>query len=184
MIMKLTCGQMEILMSFYLEGELSKCLKEKADEHLRECKSCTDKYEMVKTLYSDMRKGTFTNTLGNAENIFSNNSNTENIFKTNLSAYMDNELPEEESIKIKKIAITNKIARKELEDSYNIRRLMHDSFKKTKAEVKQDYAKAILKQLKLDEEAEMEFHPAITLLIVFTLTVLIGTTIVLLSMSA
>ena len=181
--MKITCGQMDILISFYMEGELSKCLKETVEEHLRECKSCYDKYEMVKTLYSDMRKGVFTNRFDESENIFSNNTERENIFKTNLSAYIDNELPENESIKMKKIAITNETARKELEDSYNIRRLMHDSFKKTKAESKQDYARVVLKQLQMDNEAQMEFHPAVTLLIVFTMTVLIVTTIVLLILS-
>ena len=31
--MEITCTQMDVLISFYIEGDLSKALKEKVDEH-------------------------------------------------------------------------------------------------------------------------------------------------------
>lgn len=181
--MKLTCGQMDILVSFYLENELSSCLKKQFEEHLDECESCRSKFEVIKSMFAEI--GSFSGT--GIVNGFDDDYKTsvhENIFSSKLSEYIDNELPSDENIKIKKYAITNKQARKELEDSYNIRRLMSDSYKRTKAEAKQDYTKSILKRLELEEEAQAGFHPAINLLIVFTVTVLVITTIVLLSLSA
>ena len=178
--MKLTCGQMDILISFYLENELSPCLRQQFEEHLRECKSCGSKFEMIKTMFSEMRNKT-------CSEGFNDNYGTkvhENIFSTKLSEYIDNELSGDENIKIKKFTITNQKARKELEDSYNIRRLMSDSYKKTKADAKQDFTKSILKQLELEEAAQAGFHPAISLLIVFTVTVLVVTTVVLLSLNS
>ena len=81
------------------------------------------------------------------------------------------------------MTITNKQARKELEDSYNIRRLMSDSYKKTKAEAKQDYTKKIMRQLEFENEIQSGFNPAIKLLIIFTVTVLISAAILLISLN-
>ena len=39
-------------------------------------------------------------------------------FKANLSAYIDNELDDKENIRIRKITISNPIARKDLEEMY------------------------------------------------------------------
>ena len=58
---------------------------------------------------------------------------------------------------------------------------MNDSFKKTQDSCKKDFSKSILKQLQLEEEATLGIHPAIKLLILFTITVLILTAIVLMS---
>ena len=116
------------------------------------------------------------------ENEFTNrdsNSEQYKIFKTNLSAYIDNELPSEENIKIKKFTINNQNARKDLEESYHIRKLMHESMKKTENEAKIDFSKNILKQLEYEYEDESFcINPAIKILIFFTLTVLITTIIV------
>jgi len=181
--MKLTCNQFEILISFYLENELSPCLKKQFEEHLQTCKLCSEKFEIIKTLLDDMKNVSVNSRSENSPEDYYITNVHENIFKTNLSAYMDNELTNDENIKIKKYTITNKNARKDLEDSYNIRRLMQNSYKKTKADAKQDYTKTILKKLELEHEIQSEFQPAIKLLIVFTLTVLIVTTIVLLSLN-
>ena len=186
--MKLTCSQMDILMSFYLENELSPCLRKQFEEHLDKCRTCSAKFEIVKTMFSEMKSstiGTYNMDNNNDDNDEEYKTNVhENIFKTKLSEYIDNELSGDENIKIKKYTITNKNARKELEDSYNIRRLMSDSYRKTKAEAKQDYTKTILKRLELEEEAQSVFNPAINLLIVFTVTVIVITTYVLLSLNA
>lgn len=81
------------------------------------------------------------------EEICSANSNSQyRIFQNNLSAYIDNELPSDESIKIKKYTINNKKARKELEDTYNIRRLMSESFNKTKMDARQDFSRNVIRQ--------------------------------------
>lgn len=187
--MKLTCTQMDVLISFYIEGDLSKALKNQVEEHLKTCPSCRAKYDIIKTMISDL-KNSFQE---EEEEIFAarNLQDSANqvtsgqyrVFKNNLSAYIDNELSNEENIKIKKFTINNQKARKDLEDSYNIRKLMNDSFKKSKAEARHDFSKNVLRQLELEEEATLGFHPAIKLLIAFTISVLVLTTIVLFSLN-
>ena len=179
--MKLTCSQMEVLISFYLEGELSDSLRNQVEEHIESCHSCRAKYNVLESLLDDLKK---TVEVSNSENYsgFTNNRQYQ-LFKTNLSAYIDNELPEEEKLKIKKFAISNKHAKNELEKSYRIRKLINDSYVKTKNDAKTDFARSTLKQLQLDEENALNFHPAIRLLIVFTVSVLVLTTIVLVSLS-
>ena len=185
--MKLTCAQMDVLISFYIEGDLSDALKSQVEDHLEHCSTCRVKYDIVKSMIGEMQQclSKEENKAFNTCSNFYNSATSEHymLFKNNLSAYIDNELPTEDIIKIKKFAINNKCARKDLEDSYKIRKLLNNSFKKTKSEVKRDFSRSVMKQLELDEEANLGFHPAIKILIIFTLTVLITTTIVLFYLS-
>ena len=180
--MKLTCSQMEVLISFYLEGDLSPSLKKQVEEHLEECSLCKTKYNVIEALLGDMQKSVSTLGEYSSQQNFTNSEQYQ-LFKTNMSAYIDNELPENEKLKIKKFTISNKCARNELEKSYRIRKLINDSYLKTKNDTKADFTRSTLKQLQLDEENSLNFHPAIKLLIVFTISVLVLSTIVLVSLS-
>ena len=177
--MEITCAQMDVLLSFYIEGDLSKALKIKVEEHLKKCSACRAKYNIVKNMLEDLKASVDTK-----EEILSANSNSQyRIFQNNLSAYIDNELPAEENIKIKKFTINNKQARKELEDTYNIRRIMSDSFEKTKLDAKQDFSKNVIKQLSPNEEYNLSFHPVLKLAIAFVMTVLVLSTIIIFSLT-
>ena len=180
--MKLTCAQMDILMSFYLENELSQCMKEQVEEHLQNCSVCSAKYDIVKSMVNDMKENVSQPIHYSGEGSFTN-THQYNLFKTNLSAYIDNELPINENIKIKKLTINNKKARQDLEKSYSLRKVMKDSFKKAKAEARQDFSKCVLKKLELEDEKNLEFHPAILSLVAFTVSVLIISTIVIVSLN-
>ena len=182
--MKLTCSQMEVLMSFYLEGDLSASLRKQVEEHLEGCSACKAKYDVLEALFGDMRKSVSAVKTGDfpEQKDFTNNSQYY-LFKTNMSAYIDNELPENEKLKIKKFAINNKQAKNDLEKSYKIRKLINDSYLKTRNSVKTDFTRSTLKKLQLEEENALNFHPAIKLLVVFTISVLIFTTIVLISLN-
>ena len=85
----------------------------------------------------------------------------------------------DENIKMKKITINNPIARQDLQDNYNMRKLMKESFDKTKSEMRQDFSRSVLRQLELEDEVNYGFHPAIKILICFTMLVLILTSVVL-----
>ena len=189
--MNLTCSQMDVLISFYIEGDLSQSLKKKVEDHLQSCSSCRAKYDIIKSMVTDLRNS-FAKEEETEEEISNKNpalhfpqskSLQYRLFKNNLSAYIDNELPNDENIKIKKFTINNINARQDLEDSYEIRKLMNDSFRKTKADIRHDFSRSVLKQLELEEDATLGFHPAIKLLIAFTLSVLIITSLVLISLS-
>lgn len=185
--MKLTCTQMDVLISFYIDGDLSKSLKSQVEEHLKKCPTCRAKYDIIKSMITDL-KCSFLESEEEQVKTFPSNtaqatSQQYRVFKNNLSAYIDNELENEENIKIKKFTINNKKARQDLENSYYIRKLMNDSFRKTKNDSKQDFSRNILKQLELEEEATLGFHPAIKLILGFTLSVIVLTIIVLFSLS-
>lgn len=186
--MKLTCAQMDVLISFYIDGDLSKTLKNQVENHLKDCSTCRAKYDIIKSMLSDLKNSFDLQEELTPNEVYSDGSSSctsqqYRLFKNNLSAYIDNELDNDENIKIKKFAINNKSARKALENSYNIKRLMNNSFSKTKSDAKQDFSRSVLRQLELEEEATSGFNPAIKLLLGFTISVLILTTIILFSLS-
>ena len=53
--MEITCTQMDVLISFYIEGDLSKPLKKNVEEHLNKCETCRAKYEILKSMLTDLR---------------------------------------------------------------------------------------------------------------------------------
>lgn len=173
--MEITCIQMDILISFYIDGDLSESLKEKVEEHLKNCPTCKAKFNIINSLFSDIK------TNANKEKIYTTNSHSTKqyqFFKNNLSAYIDNELPEEECIKMRKYTIGNKKARKDLEDSYHIRKLMRDSFKKSKTSSKSDFSKDILKQIEQNDKNEYTFNPLVMVAFSFVMSVLLISAIV------
>lgn len=178
--MEITCAQMDVLISFYIEGDLSKTLKAKVEEHLKTCSVCRAKYDIIKTMLQDLKESLDEN---EPEVVTSATNSQYRLFQNNLSAYIDNELPPEENIKIKKFTINNKKARKELENTYNIRKLMNDSFHKTKSEFRQDFSKNVMKQLDLNNEANLNFHPVLKVAIAFVATVLILSAIIVFSLT-
>lgn len=177
--MEITCAQMDVLLSFYIEGDLSKNLKVKVEEHLKKCPACREKYNIINSMIQDLKTS-----VEEKEEIFSANSNSQyRIFQNNLSAYIDNELPADESIKMKKFTINNKNARKELENTYNIRKLMNESFNKTRLDAKQDFSKNILRQLNPGEDYSFTFHPILKLAATFVMTVLVLSAIIVFSLT-
>ena len=178
--MEITCTQMDVLISFYIEGDLSKVLKGKVEEHLKNCPTCRAKFEIINSLLKDLKESVE----NEQEEALSTIQNSQyRLFQNNLSAYVDNELPPEENIKIKKFTINNKKARKELENTYSIRKLMNDSFQKTKSESRQDFSKNVMKQLDMSSEASVGFNPLLKVAIAFVLTVLLLSAIIVFSLT-
>ena len=54
--MEITCLQMDVLISFYIDGELSDALKTKVEEHLKECPVCRAKLNIISSLFTDVKK--------------------------------------------------------------------------------------------------------------------------------
>lgn len=176
--MEITCLQMDVLISFYIEGDLSEGLKTKVEEHLRNCPTCRAKFNIINSLFTDLKKEVG---VKQTDEVFSTNSHSTHqyqFFKNNLSAYVDNELPKEEIVKMKKYTITNKKARRELEDTYHIRKLMQDSFKKTKSDTKPDFSKKIMKQINNEYQNELGFNSLISVAFAFVICVLLISAIV------
>ena len=103
--MKLTCAQMDVLISFYLDGELSVALKKQVEEHMQACATCRAKFDIIKSMISDLKNCCEVEKTYSQSESFPNPSAISQqyrIFKTDLSAYIDNELTNDENIKIGK----------------------------------------------------------------------------------
>ncbi len=145
---RLSCEQVGALMAFYIENKLSDKLSYFVEEHLAACPSCREKYQTMKNIinkYSSLKNNIPPKPAN--ESINQHITKQYEEFKLNLSAYIDNELDDDENIKIKKITISNPLARQDLEDIYNFKKLLHTSFEKTKNELKEDYSKNVMMKI-------------------------------------
>ena len=170
--MEITCAQMDVLLSFYIEGDLSKALKIKVENHLKECAACRAKYDIIKTMIEDLKC-----VVSDKDEVYSPGKVSRyGSFRNNLSAYVDNELNSIDSIKIKKIAISNPLARQDLENIYTFKKLLHSSFEKTKNELKNDYSKTTICQFKhdnADEKINFSFYK-LTAIFFMMITVIVA----------
>lgn len=153
MTSNLTCAQVSALLSFYLDDRLNSQLKQFVKAHLDTCPICRAKYEALKDMVTSLKAvhERITN-MKPEEKENSQVSPQFAEFKANLSAYIDNELTDEENIKVKKFVISNPEARKELEKTNRLRKMLNESFERTKNEMKTDYAKFILRRIDIQEE--------------------------------
>lgn len=179
MTINLTCTQVSALLSFYIDDKLSSQLKQFVEAHLATCPSCRAKLEALKNMVKSLKE--VHEKLASMQPNSQEDSTTSqyNNFKANLSAYVDNELSNEENIKIKKYVISNAKARQDLENMYNLKKVLSNSFERAKNEIKDDYAKFILKRIDIQEEVygPDSFAKVVALFIViltvFTLTAVI-----------
>ena len=162
----LTCSQVAALINFYLDGKLNPRLKEYVNLHLLKCPKCRKKVEDLKkilTKYSQIKKSI------NKEEIPINAE-----FRNNLSAYVDNELNSNENIKIKKIAISNPTARKELESMYKFQKIVHSAYEKTKNDAKFDYSKDILSKIQENKDYTTTYFYKLAIIFALIMTGIIS----------
>ena len=67
-------------------------------------------------------------------------------FREKMSAYIDNELSNEEILKFKKYAIANPPVKTELENMYKIKNALNLSYEKTKNNFKEDFSGEIMRK--------------------------------------
>lgn len=157
----LSCEQVTALLSFYAENKLSEKLSNYVKAHLDKCPQCREKYRHLQCILK--RFNEIKNETPESPYI----TKQYEIFKSNLSAYVDNELNDIENIKIKKIAISNPLARQDLEDIYTYKKLLHTSFEKTKNELKNDYSKAVVCHLQEESCEKSGIDPFIKIVTIF-----------------
>lgn len=176
MTINLTCTQVSALLSFYIDNKLSCQLKQFVEAHLSTCPACRAKLDALQNMVKSLKE--VHEKLADVKTDPHENSDSEqyNNFKTNLSAYVDNELSDEENIKIKKYVISNVKAREDLENMYKLKKVLNNSFEKAKHDAKEDYARYILRRIDIHEEvyAPDSFAKVVALFIViltvFTIT--------------
>ena len=167
---QLTCEQVTALLNFYIEDTLSSKLKECVRRHLENCPECMEKFISMQNIMNKFIE------IQNKEIENPYATKQYEDFKSNLSAYVDNELNSIDSIKIKKIAISNPLARQDLENIYTFKKLLHSSFEKTKNELKNDYSKTTICQFKhdnADEKINFSFYK-LTAIFFMMITVIVA----------
>ncbi len=174
---ELNCEQVVTLLTFYIEGKLSRKLSENVEHHLSMCPSCKEKYiKLSKILenYAGIKNKINEDEIVINEEEF--NTPQYQVFRDNLSAYIDNELSDDDNLKIKKIAIANPLARKDLENIYYFKQILQSSFNKTKNSMKQDYTKKTLSQLYPSQEVNSGawLNKVVTAFVFFMIVMLFG----------
>lgn len=152
MAANLTCTQVSALLSFYIDDKLSSQLKQFVEEHLSVCPTCRAKLESLRTMLDSLKEVHEKLAVVKPKEKEILEASQSEEFKMNLSAYIDNELDDTENIKMKKNIISNPKVRQELEKMYTLKKMLHNSFEKTKNESKEDYSKFILRRIDMQEE--------------------------------
>ncbi len=174
---ELNCNQVMTLMTFFIEGKLSSKLMASVEYHLSICADCRQKYMKLKKILDNFSeiKNKIDNDCAEIDEKFYDNPQYK-VFKENLSAYIDNELSDEENIRIKKIAIANPLARKDLENIYAFKQLLQSSFSRTKNSMKNDFVKKTLNKLSIKEDSDNDhqFYKIITVFAGIMTFILVG----------
>lgn len=177
MTVNLTCTQVSALLSFYIDDKLSDQLKQFVESHLDNCPTCRAKLNALKTMVTSLKE--VHEKLAAIKPKESHEATECNELRMNLSAYVDNELSDEDNIKVKKYIISNPKVRQELEDLYKLRKMLQNSFEKTKQGAREDYSRYILNRIDIQQEiyGPDSFAKVVALFIfltaVFTVTALI-----------
>lgn len=164
---QLNCNQVVTLLTFYIENKLDENLSICVREHLSTCEKCQEKYLKLKRILENFSE--IKTKINEEDRVDTKQYETPQYetFKANLSAYIDNELSDNENIKIKKIAISNPLARKDLEEVYAFKQLLQSSFNRTRNELKQDYAKRTLEKMYTKSIQKEEINPFYKLVGIF-----------------
>ena len=167
--MKITCAQFEGLISFYMDGELSESLKNTFEEHLKLCPNCNMKYSVISKIINDIKDAYSKYISQETDCIEAEISGVEQNSEITqyLSAYIDNELPEEFNIKIRRSIIAKPKERDKLEKLYKLRKIMSKSFVEQKNKLKTDYSREIVRLInKSSETKEVYFHCTLFIIVV------------------
>lgn len=165
---ELSCSQVLSLINFYIEDKLTPKMNDLVKYHLKNCKHCNRKYQELKNVLAKY-KYTNKNTTNTRNSI-----NLSNDLIKKLSEYVDNELNPDENVKIKKIAIANPNALKQLNSMYKFKQLMQNAYQKTKANAKIDYSKNVILKIQDSGIYTTTYFNKIIILFCILISIIIG----------
>lgn len=151
--MSLSCSQVSSLMTFYINNKLNYPVKQMFEDHLKNCPACYEKYIALVEIMSKFSEAkNYIDNIKYEHPIEIKDEEKDYVLVQSLSAYSDNELSEQDSLKVKKYIITNLSARKTLEEFCSLKNILKESFEKSSNKFKIDFSKNIMKQLDIKEE--------------------------------
>src|SRR5574344_734342 len=140
-MINISCEQFETLMSFYFNDDLSEYVRKSFEKNISTCQFCQQKYILFVGIIKDLKDSY--NHLSH-ENVSTKTLNGCDLY-SNISAYVDNELTDSETIKLKKMIISKPEVRDKIEKMYNLKKTLKNSFEQVKPQ--KDYSKIILNKL-------------------------------------
>lgn len=159
--MKITCNQFEGLLSFYLNNDLGENLKNMVEEHIRNCPDCRMKYDVLHTIIDDIKDAYKQFINGDDYIVKDDNEDNDTHSLSELSAYIDNELSDEHSVKLRKKIVAKPKLRQKIDKLYKIRKFMSSSFKEQKNKLKTDYSKNIVRDINTNLKTRQSYYHCI-----------------------
>ena len=157
----MNCNQFEGLITFYLDDELSESLKQSFEEHMQECSACKMKYKVISSIIGDIK--TAYNKIINdnypqkADYVECGAEHEhpkypveilpDDISPIDLSAYVDNELTDDNNIRIRRSIVSKPKIRTKIEKLYKLKKILYSSFNEQKNKMKSDFSKEVLKNV-------------------------------------
>lgn len=139
--MSITCKKVASLMSMYIDEKLDDNLKSFVQRHLEVCPSCYNKYVTLKKMLAELKDAYSSISVSQKQPTAAKfNIREHDRFHDNLSSYLDNELPLDESVDMKKYMIQFPSARDELERMYRMQKAMKTAFENIKPDIGRDFA--------------------------------------------
>ncbi|MCR5261277.1 MAG: zf-HC2 domain-containing protein [Candidatus Gastranaerophilales bacterium] len=165
---KSDCDKFLKMLPAYIEGKISSEQIIEIEKHLSVCSSCFEKYINLKNI-SQKIKNSF-------ENIKQEKfiSDKDSFFNENLSAYIDNELSNEEYLFFNGYVALNPEKRKELDEMLYFEEKLKESLEKNRQILQKDLSKKIVRQIRLENPAcvsEMYVTASIATIILVLLTI-------------
>ena len=182
--MDINCSQFEGLLSFYLNDDLNENLKCAFEEHMKTCPTCNMRYSVVSSVIEDI-KSAYDEVIGktpvdkvdmvedNEDVSASDYDILDGFLNTELSAYVDNELDENRSVKIRRDIISKPRLRQKVEKLYGLKKVLSDSYKINKNKLKTDFSKEIIRKINnIESDRQIYFHCTAFILVVILAIVL------------
>ncbi len=147
---KMACSQVTALLSYYIDGKVSAQITYFIEQHLKRCRACRERYEVLLKAIKDIRE-----VKTQIDSIEPKTcvpvSAYSASFKEKMSAYLDNELSDEECLRFRRYAIANPPVRDELDGLFKVKNAMNTSFERTKNDLKEDFTKNVINEVKMEE---------------------------------
>ena len=175
--MDINCSQFEGLLSFYVNGDLTENMASAVEEHMKICPACQMRYNIVNSIIHDI-KSAYSEVLTNS-NLEDKYTVIEPVFEpsedevknTELSAYVDNELTEEESLKLRRNIIAKPKLRNKVEKLYRLKKVISNSHRIHRLLLKSDYSKDVIKTLNSNKQDRQIYLHCIGFMLFVILTV-------------
>ena len=169
---ELSCNQILALLTFFIENRLNPKLMQSVEFHLNICPNCREKYLNLRKIFNNYQDIKDKITESEEQENISYKEKQYIDFKENLSAYIDNELDDNENLRIRKIAIANINARLDLEETLCIRELLLESFERMKNNLKTDFSEITVNKLYNNNEKSIKLSYIKVISIILLITII------------